>query len=234
MCWWGCSKHSGRLQQHKSHHPKPRIGMWVDKLQRPIKVFPYRGVHQSTLLIPTPLASMTLASKTLGWKSLFAVLFPGRAYISSQETNRMLVWKPFILAGNCEARLLCANTSDFQPEQVRVWLPPSYLASWQFCSSVGEFLSCDAAVIILLLRCSATAQLITGRRREEYALYNVLKVKENPCLWEFLVNFFAELVYYKVLSRVQKLILATFEAAIHNTDAEVHLAMMPKFLNLFK
>lgn len=136
-------------------------------------------------------------------------LFPGRAYTSSREANRTLVWKPFILAANCEARLVCANTSDFHPEQVRAWPPPflfsksSVLQFWElfdsffYCgilwhricmiswdvlicdalpnplvepvkglqkiyfhklpSSVGQFLPSNAAVIVLLLKYSATA-----------------------------------------------------------------------------
>lgn len=91
--------------------------MGVDKLQVPLKIFPYRGAHQSRLLIPTPLASMTLAEINTGLEEFFS-LFPGRAYTSSWETNRTLVWKPFILAGNCEAKLMYANTSDFQPELI--------------------------------------------------------------------------------------------------------------------
>lgn len=55
-----------------------------------------------------------------------SLCFQGELTQGSQETNRMLVWKPFILAGNCEARLMCANTSDFQPEQVRAWPPPFF------------------------------------------------------------------------------------------------------------
>lgn len=89
----------------------------------------------------------------------------------------MITWSWDMLTCDALPNPLAESGKDFQK-----------ICFYKLPSSVRQFFLYDAAALMLLLKYSAIALLIRGRRREEVYIKKrihqiiLLKVKKNPCL----------------------------------------------------